>query len=77
MLKMVFLVVRRHGMDIESFREYWREMHAPIAANPSRTTSIRSKPRRLGRGRWSAGIRRVCGDVVGRRGRKAAFSSLA
>ncbi|HEX9698871.1 MAG TPA: EthD family reductase [Acidobacteriota bacterium] len=33
MLKMVFLVHRRHGMDIDSFREYWRETHAPIAAN--------------------------------------------
>lgn len=32
MLKMVFLVHRRPGMDVESFRRYWTETHAPIAA---------------------------------------------
>ncbi len=32
MLKIVFLISRRPGMDGEEFHRYWRETHAPIAA---------------------------------------------
>lgn len=32
MLKMVFLVHRRSGMEVDEFRRYWRERHASIAA---------------------------------------------
>ncbi len=31
MIKMVFLVHRRSDLDSESFRKYWREIHAQIA----------------------------------------------
>lgn len=30
MIKMVFLVHRRPGMDFDDFSRYWREKHAPI-----------------------------------------------
>ncbi len=32
MLKMVFLVHRSPRMEVEEFRQYWKETHAPIAA---------------------------------------------
>ena len=32
MLKMVFLVHKRPGIDAAEFRRYWREAHGPIAA---------------------------------------------
>lgn len=32
MLKVIFLIQRKAGMNAESFREYWTKTHAPIAA---------------------------------------------
>ena len=32
MKKMVVLIRRRPDMDLQQFRRYWREKHAPIAA---------------------------------------------
>lgn len=30
---MVYLLHRRAGMDAQSFVQYWRDVHAPLAAN--------------------------------------------
>ena len=32
MMKIIFLVNRRSGWDVDRFSRYWRETHAPIAA---------------------------------------------
>ena len=64
MLKMVFLVVRRHGMDIESFREYYARSHRcepfPDYLDTFKTTP--SRARAMVR-RHSTGLRR-CGGTT-------------
>jgi len=30
MIKLVYCITRRHGMSLEEFSRYWREVHGPI-----------------------------------------------
>jgi uncharacterized protein (TIGR02118 family) len=41
MIKLVFCVRRREGMDLEEFQRYWRETHGPLVARNAQALRIR------------------------------------
>ena len=47
MIKLVYCITRRHGMALEEFSRYWREVHGPIGRRiPGLRRLVQSHPTR-------------------------------
>ena len=65
MVKAIYLIKRKRGMELEAFRNYWITIHAGLALKVPGLAQIRAKPHpALGLQKGRTALRRDCRSLV-------------